>query len=211
MEKRGEIVILEIKQIKSEAEEMVNERWNEFLELRKNGSEIDLFSELSFCVLTANWSAKGGMIAQEKIGEGFYTFSLEELEISLMKVGHRFPRARARYIYENRWIVGNLRNLLSLPVEEAREFLVKNVKGISWKESSHFLRNVAFCEVAILDKHVLRLLNKYGYIDIIPKNWSKRRYLEIEKVFKALADEFGECPGKFDMYLWYYLKGKVEK
>ncbi|ABR31646.1 DNA lyase [Thermosipho melanesiensis] len=204
-------MIQEIRSIKDKAKEMVEERWNEFVELGRNGSEIDLFSELSFCVLTANWSAKGGIIAQKEIGEGFFTSDLKELENALRKVGHRFPVARARYIFENRWIVGKIRKILSLPIKDAREYLVKNVKGIGWKEASHFLRNVGICNISILDKHVLRLLYKYGYIEDVPKGWSKKKYLEIEKIFIDIAEKFEECPGKFDLYLWYYLKGKVEK
>jgi len=170
-----------------------------------------LFSELSFCVLTANWSAKGGIKAQKEIGNGFITFSLEELEIALRKVGHRFPKTRAKYIYQNRWIIGNLKKIISLNNCEAREFLVKNIKGIGWKESSHFLRNIGKCDIAILDKHILKILRDYKLIEEIPKFWNKKRYLTIENIFKIVSKEFDICPGKFDLYVWYYLKGVVEK
>jgi len=43
-----------IESIYEEARPKVEERWKEFVELGKNGSELELFSELSFCVLTAN-------------------------------------------------------------------------------------------------------------------------------------------------------------
>lgn len=205
-------MVEEIKKIYFDAKELVENRWNEFLKLKKSDNELLLFSELSFCVLTANWSASGGIKAQKEIGDGFYTLSLSDLEKALKKVGHRFPKARAKYIYENRWIVGKLINLIkSYDVYTIREYLVKNIKGIGWKEASHFLRNIGFCEVAILDKHILRMLHKYKYIDEIPKSWSKKRYLEIEKIFNEISNEFGECPGKFDLYVWYYIKGKVEK
>ncbi|WP_073072999.1 N-glycosylase/DNA lyase [Thermosipho atlanticus] len=210
MKNVGEL-IEEIKRIYSNAKEEVEKRWAEFENLGKNGTEEELFIELSFCILTANWTAKDGIKAQKEIKDGFLTLNLEELENALRKVGHRFPKARSKYIYENRWILGKLKEIVSNDTNDARVFLVNNIKGIGWKESSHFLRNVGKCDVAILDKHVLRLLKKYDLIKEIPKSWNKNRYLSIEKIFKQVAQEFGECPGKFDLYLWYYLKGVVEK
>lgn len=201
----------EIYKIYPEAKFQVEERWNEFEKLGKLGDEESLFLELSFCVLTANWTAKGGIKAQKEIGSGFITLSLEELESALRKVGHRFPKTRAKYIYENRWIIEKLKSIISMEHKKAREYLVKNVKGIGWKESSHFLRNIGVCEVAILDKHILKILKNYELIEEIPKFWNKKRYLAVENVFKIVSNEFGICPGKFDLYVWYYLKGIVEK
>lgn len=41
---------------------------------------------------------------------------------------------------------------------------------MSYKEASHFLRNVGFGEdVAILDRHILRNLERLAVIDEIPK------------------------------------------
>lgn len=135
--------------------------------------------------------------------------SLDELSTELTKLGHRYPEARARFIVEDRWIMGRLRELLEDP--DPREFFVKNVKGLGWKESSHFLRNVAFEDYAILDKHVLRLMTMHGIVDEIPKGWSKRKYLEYEGKLRRVASDFGEPLGKFDLYLWYLVKGRVDK
>ena len=123
--------------IRDEARTLVETRWEEFENLKKNGDEEELFAELSFCVLTANWSAQGGIKAQKTIGRGFATLPQEELAEMLVSVGHRYPQARAEYIVSNRWIIGRLKALIEEP--DPREFLVKNVKGLGWKESSHFL------------------------------------------------------------------------
>lgn len=201
-----------IESIYEEARPKVEERWKEFVELGKNGSELELFSELSFCVLTANWSAKGGIRAQKNIGpEGFSKLDADELEYALRKIGHRFPKARAQYIVSNRWIIGTIRHLFVLPYYQIREFLVKNIKGIGWKESSHFLRNVGYGEVAILDKHILRLMMENGLIDSIPKGWTKKKYLDYENRLKVLEKHFNEPIGKLDLYLWYLVKKDVDK
>ncbi|QTA37752.1 N-glycosylase/DNA lyase [Thermosipho ferrireducens] len=201
----------EIESIFDKAKPLVEERWAEFEILGKKGSEEDLFLELSFCVLTANWTARGGIKAQKEIGSGFIRFSEEELEEALRKVGHRFPKARAKYIVENRWIIGKLRKIINLPLFEAREFLVKNVMGIGWKEASHFLRNAGFCDIAILDKHILKLMKKFRLINEIPKGWSKKKYLMYEEKLRGVSNKLGECLGKLDLYLWYYVKGQVDK
>ena len=61
---------------------------------------------------------------------------------------------------------------------EKREWIVKNIKGMSYKEAGHFLRNVGFgSEVAILDRHILRNLVKLEVIDEIPKTLSPKIYL----------------------------------
>ena len=41
----------------------------------------------------------------------------------------------------------------------------KAVKGLGYKEASHFLRNIGVKGHAILDKHVMRCLAEIGVID----------------------------------------------
>ncbi|MGB9790063.1 N-glycosylase/DNA lyase [Thermotoga caldifontis] len=200
-----------VESIRQEAKPLVEERFKQFKELGENGSEEQLYSELCFCILTANWSASGGMKAQELIGDGFITMSEEELTEMLTKLHHRYPKARASYIVRNRWVLGRLRPLLSLDAMQAREWLVKNVVGIGYKEASHFLRNVGIEELAILDRHVLSLMLEYGLIDSLPSSLTKQRYLRLESLLKQEAEVFGETLGKFDLYLWYFVKRTVEK
>lgn len=199
-------------QIKEKARESIEKRFKEFKWLGENGSEQDLFSELCFCVLTANWSAQGGIKAQQLIGaQGFLDLSQKDLEASLVTVGHRYPKARASYIIKNRDLLGKLKSIIKMEPFIAREWLVKNALGIGFKEASHFLRNVGIEELAILDRHVLSIMSKYEIIDQVPKSLTKSRYLFYEKQLREIADQFGEPLGKFDLYLWYFVKGKVEK
>lgn len=202
-------LIEQLEKVREEASALVESRWQEFETLRKTGNEEELFAELSFCVLTANWSAQGGMKAQKIIGKGFANLPKDELTKMLVAVGHRYPQVRAEYIVSNRWIIGQLRTLIEEP--DPREFFVKNVKGLGWKESSHFLRNVAFRDYAILDKHMLRVMLQYELIDEIPKGWTKKKYLDYEERLKNVAEGFGECLGKLDLYLWYMIKHTVDK
>ncbi|MCX7720790.1 MAG: N-glycosylase/DNA lyase [Dictyoglomus thermophilum] len=201
-----------IKSIEEIAYPLVERRIREFEALGKYGDELDLFSELSFCVLTANWSAERGIKAQESIGKAnFARLSFEELLEKLKEVGHRYPISRARFIVENRRLIGRLRSIWEKPSKEARKILVGEAKGIGWKEASHFLRNTGKLDLAILDKHILRFLFNEGIIKEIPKSWTQRKYEEIEEKFVELSSLLKKTPGEVDLYIWFLLKGKVEK
>jgi len=126
-------------------------------------------------------------------------------------LGHRFPHKRAEFIVKNRHLINNLKEIISLTAPEARRLLVREAKGIGWKEASHFLRNTGQLEVAILDRHILKILHEAGCIEDIPAGWTEKKYLSIEERFRELAERFGKPPGETDLYIWYMIKGKVEK
>lgn len=93
---------------------------------------------------------------------------------------------------------------------DVREWLVKNVKGLGCKEASHFLRNVGFTDVAILDFHIIDILERCGAIKR-PKTLTKNRYLEIERALNTLASKIGVNLAELDLYLWYLETGKILK
>ncbi len=188
---------------------VVDSRLEEFESMRKK-SEKKIFEELAFCILTANSSARMGLKAQREIGEGFIYYPENKLREELHRIGYRFWRIRAKYIVEARWIIPKIKELFKTPEEEAREFLVKNVKGIGMKEASHFLRNTGAKNLAIVDRHILKILANEGYI-YAPKAMTRKRYLEIENVERNLAKKVGMNLAEFDLYLWYMSTGEVLK
>lgn len=208
-----EELIDELNGIKLAIKDRVEERFDEFTELGEKGDKLDLFSELSFCVMTANWSSKGGIKAQKYIGkESFASLDEKKLNKKMKEVGHRFPNARTKYIVANRWIIDELPEIIKKNPYEARKYIAKNVKGIGWKEASHFLRNIGVKDLAILDKHIMRIMHKNDMISEIPKSgWSEKKYLDIEEKLRPLSLKFGEDMGKLDLYLWYLAKGSIDK
>ena len=197
--------------IHSNVSSLIERRVSEFLGVNKQGSKR-WFSELAFCILTANYSAERGIRIQREIGECFFICSKEELARELRRLGHRFPEARANYIVLARRYAVNLKEILSSQRNtfNMREWLVSNVKGIGYKEASHFLRNVGFFDVAILDYHILDLLESYSIIKRT-KTLTRRRYFDIENTVRELASLVGLEPGVLDLYLWYMETGKVLK
>ncbi len=196
--------------MKGEVKRAVDSRLKEFKRLRR-GSNEEIFKELCFCILTANFSAERSAEIQREVGQGFLTLGVAELAEKLKKLGHRYPNVRAEYIVEARKYVDSLgKTLGDLRGEERREWLVKNVRGLGYKEASHFLRNMGFTDFAILDFHVLDLLREYGVIDRCGP-LRKRRYLEIENSLRKIGEKLGLNLAELDLYLWYMKTGRIVK
>lgn len=195
---------------KTEINDIITKRLSEF-ESFKNKSEDEWFSELCFCILTANAKQKTGAAIQNQIqAEGFKTLSQETLA-NLIKVNkHRFHNNKAKYIVKAREF-SNIKSIIKDKTEiEARDFLVENIKGLGMKEASHFLRNTGGQNLAILDRHILALLAEYKIIDR-PKTLTPQLYKEIEKKFTELASTLRMSLAKLDLFLWYMKTGEVLK
>jgi len=195
--------------MESPLSEEVDRRVKEFEALGRAG-EKEWFKELCFCILTANFTAEGGIRIQKAVGDGFLTLGEGELAEVLRDLGHRFPNTRARYIVQARGKLGVLKKAVGAfhSGRVAREWLV-GVKGLGMKEASHFLRNVGFKDVAIIDRHILNLLREHGMID--DRELSRERYLRIEKLLEDLARELGTDLARLDIYLWFLKTGRVLK
>jgi len=200
----------EIKSVMEKCEDEVKSKLKEFEE---NGrTEDSVFKELCFCILTANFSAEGGIKIQQAIGEGFINLPKSQLHEALKKLGHRFPSIRADYIVEARKYYGSLIDTIKAfnRSEAAREWLSMNVRGIGYKEASHFLRNIGFKDLAIIDRHILKYLEDKG-LTIAPKTLSKRKYIELERILSAIANKLGITLAELDLYIWYLRTGKILK
>ncbi|MEM2192411.1 MAG: hypothetical protein QXG38_02215, partial [Candidatus Hadarchaeales archaeon] len=93
MEKLVELV-MDLK--RGEVGETVARRIDEFKRIGREGDER-WFSELCFCILTANSSAKLGIKIQEELGsDGFIHLPFPLLAKKLREAGHRVYSQRAR-------------------------------------------------------------------------------------------------------------------
>jgi len=224
-------VVERIRKVREEVKPFVKRRLAEFERLGREGKtfydfrpfaelsfEAGLFSELSFCILTANSSALLGLKLQSELGEeGFLNLEEKELEEALRKAGHRWAGQRAKWILEAREKFPAIRELLKKERDARllRELLSSpsspyKVKGLGLKEASHFLRNVGFKDVAIVDRHVFRFLLEEG---LLPpqKSITKKVYLKAEEALKGLAEELGFSLAELDLYVFYAKTKKVLK
>jgi len=191
----------------------IDERMREFSSFQNNSSQ-EIFNELCFCLLTANFSAEGGIKIQNKIRDGFLVLPEKKLAEKFVELGHRFPNVRAKFVVEARKHKDTIKETLNKFENDSqrRDWIVENVKGLGMKESSHFLRNIGFFDVAIIDFHIIDLLVKNNLIEQ-PKNKSlnEKTYLEIENILRELSEKTQIPLGELDLYLWFAETGKVLK
>ncbi|MDD3263929.1 MAG: N-glycosylase/DNA lyase [Candidatus Nanoarchaeia archaeon] len=190
----------------------INKRYDDFQYFQKKDvTNNEIFIELCFCLLTANYNAKKAIEIQEKIGNGFILLTQEELSLKLKELGYRYPNKRSEYIVEARKYKDNIKDIIfdnKLNKEEKREFLVKNIKGLGFKESSHLLRNIGFKDYSIIDFHIVDILVENNIINKPnSKTIKKDDYLKIEKKLEELLSylpkEIEMDLNRLDIYLWY--------
>jgi N-glycosylase/DNA lyase len=195
---------------KTNINNIVKKRIDEFKAIDKESND-ELFKEMCFCLLTANYNAEKSIKIQKKIGDCFITDSQEILCNKLKDYGHRFPNARAGYICGSIKFKEELSKIVKFHDKKAiRDWFVENIKGLGYKEASHFLRNIGFDDYAIIDFHIVDILVNNKIIEK-PKTLNKKKYIEIEKILKNIAKETDLTLAELDLYLWYMETGKVLK
>jgi len=97
--------------------------------------------------------------------------------------------------------------------DDRRDWLVKEkgIKGLGYKEASHFLRNIGFKGYAILDKHVLKCLAELKLIDEPKPPNTRTKYLSFEARLKDLTQLTGIDFDELDLVLWSMKTGVVLK
>jgi N-glycosylase/DNA lyase len=199
-----------------EVRELIERRLAEFRSIER-GDAVRLFEELTFCVMTPQSRARAALRAVEELkSKGLLLEGgPEEVAEVLRMNGVRFHNQKARYIVKNRELVRSdrvrLTELLGDDVISVRDALVEEVWGFGLKEASHFMRNIGYGGLAVLDRHVLRWMKALGAIDEVPRSLTRKRYIKLEQRFMWLAEELGLAPEVLDLLLWYASTGEVLK
>jgi len=194
---------------------VIEKRLEEFRSIDRQDKE-KLFAELTFCVLTPQSSARRADTAVRELSDLKLLLRGGGREVYrvLRRNGVRFPRQKARYVVMNRRLLSDgkgLTHLLGQDPGETRERLVKEVWGFGYKEASHFLRNIGYTGIAILDRHILRCLRRLGVLVDEPNVSSRRRYMLVEQQFMSAARMICVAPEALDLLLWYEETGEVFK
>ncbi len=207
----------------------IAKRLDEFKVHWEMGSENEIFAELVFCLLTPQSKAKvcwPAVVAMVTDGS-LYSGGKEEI---LEHVCHiRFKNNKTGYILLARELftgsgikgmnqqidtsINIKKTILNLGTPmEIREWLVANVKGMGYKEASHFLRNIGMGEgLAILDRHILRNLAAFEVIEAILNSISKKRYMDIEESMRQFSRKLDIPMDHLDLLLWYREAGELYK
>lgn len=199
----------------------IQARLNEFRDIWRNGSDERLWEELVFCIFTAGASARMGFTAVDAVRPLLAQGQQREMTRALRRAGaHRFPVARPGYIVVTR---DYLREHCGMELRrkfesfgdpiERRDWLAqeKRIKGLGYKESSHFLRNIGIRGHAILDKHVMSCLQDLQVVETAKPPTTRGRYLEVEEKLKSFAHDIKIDFDELDLVLWSIKTGEVLK
>lgn len=197
----------------------IRSRLAEFETIARSGTDLQLLEEMVFCFFTGGCSARMGLNALEAVKPILMTGDQSQMAAALTGV-HRYPNARARYVIASRDFLRERfglqlrKQLMGFDCGHARrDWLVreKGIKGLGYKEASHYLRNIGFKGYAILDKHVLNCLAELKIIsDPKPPN-TRSKYLIIEEKLKKLTDMTGIDFDELDLVLWSMKTGVILK
>ncbi len=220
----------EIRKVHREIAALAEERLAEFRRIWESGDDTALFAELAFCLLTPQSGARRCAQAVERLKKSGNLFhgGFDDICPDLNIV--RFKNNKTRYLIEARekfWSGGvSLRELLGEcgDARSMRKLLVDSVRGIGFKEASHFLRNIGLGEdLAILDRHVLRVmagLELLGSVPVvaggpgrvaIPQSLSGTKYIVLEERLRKYAARAGVPMGHLDFVLFYMATGDIFK
>jgi N-glycosylase/DNA lyase len=176
------------------------------------------FYELAYCLCTPQSSAVNAGKAIARLQADRFLECGDDPVDALRGPGHyiRFHRTKARHLIEARAAFPHIAQILSEAQGRengaaVRVWLVKNVRGLGWKEASHFLRNTGWRGLAILDRHILRNLRRHGVLREIPRTLTGTRYLAIENRFRRFGNAIGIDIDELDLLFWSRETGEILK
>ncbi len=199
----------------------IRARLREFRRVWQTASDDRLWEEMVYCIFTAGASARMGMKSVEALRPLLADGEHAEMTKALVAAGaHRFPNARPGYVIVTR---NYLRETCSLRLRDQlrgfsdpfarRDWLAREpkIKGLGYKEASHFLRNIGFKGYGILDKHIVRCLHELGIIDSARPPTTRGRYLETEQKLRDFAAQAQFDFDELDLLLWSIKTGEILK
>lgn len=191
--------------------EAIRRRLTEFSRVPRS----EYFYELVYCLLTPQSSAVNAEKAVDALKKAdLWQNEIEPSALLRQKSFYiRFHNTKAKHLLLAKKlfpeILSELSNGSSSP--ELRHWLVKNVKGLGWKEASHLLRNIGHRNLAILDRHILKNLKRHGAIRSLPRTLTAKRYLSIETRFARMADDLSIPMDELDLLFWSRETGEILK
>ncbi|MGV8172528.1 MAG: N-glycosylase/DNA lyase [Candidatus Woesearchaeota archaeon] len=186
----------------------VKKRLDDFAKNGKSMRDTDMFLELCFCICTPQSKAVkvAEVITKENIDK---LLKLNHAELAeLLRRNTRFHNNKAKHIIHARRYINKLKDL-NKDSSKAREYLVKNIKGLGYKEASHYLRNIGYRNLCIVDRHVINLMHELKVFPNAKNPSTPKKYLEMESKIKKYADTHGYDVDELDLVLWSIKTGYV--
>lgn len=189
----------------------IRKRLDEFARVRPR----EHFYELVYCLLTPQSTAVHAGMAVQKLRAGRTTQTAAEVAAVLREKDSyiRFHNTKANHLKKLETQFPEIAAVLcnGRSGRDLREWLVENVRGLGWKEASHFLRNIGHRDLAILDRHILRNLKRHGVVRTIPKTMTRRQYLDLEEKFLTFSRTIAITIDELDLLFWSRETGEILK
>ena len=204
--------------------EEIESRLREFRGLRE-ASDERLFQEISFVIFSSQSSAENSWSATQRLGEkGLLEKDKENISRVLRQEEIQYEERKADYIISNREKLSQptfndpstdlkLRQQIRPEnLEKSRKWFAENIKGLSWKGASHFLRNTGYGkDFAILSSHTVSVLFDLEVIKASEPPKNAEEYLEMEEKVREFSEEISIDIQALDLVLWSMRTGEVFK
>jgi N-glycosylase/DNA lyase len=187
----------------------------------------EYFYELCFCLCTPQSKAESANAVVERLrGEQFWQRGHDPTAVLADKSHYvRFHHTKAKRLLlaREQWLEtasvlrfspkhGNHENHgSSAEAEKKRDWLAENINGFGYKEAAHFLRNIGYRGLPILDRHILKHLVRCGVFAEVPPIGTRARYMAAGAAFKDFSIRVGIDMDELDMFFWALEAGVILK
>ncbi len=194
-----------------EIQPAIRQRLEEFARVHPD----EYFYELCFCLCTPQSKAAHADRVVAKLREqAFYERGFDPVHL-LRDPAHyiRFHRTKSDRLLLVREQFSAIAEILgSMRTDrEKRQWLADHVQGMGMKEAAHFMRNIGYRDLGILDRHILKHLVQCGVFTALPPIGTARRYIDAEQAFAVFASSTGIAMDELDLFFWYLQAGEILK
>jgi N-glycosylase/DNA lyase len=166
-----------------------------FATFDKPKTEEEVFYVLCFCICVSQTSQHSTSIVVDMLKNlYFFNLSFEECMLMPLLKGRTFsPKNKVKRLLSAKKDFDLVLRILEMDrhPQELRDLLVKFIKGLGMKTASHFLRNLGYRDLVIIDNSTLKFLKCEGPT-------SDKKYKKIEKNFKKIAEANHVTSAKLD-------------
>ena len=174
-----------------------------------------IFYEFCFCIMTPQSKAKNAWQVQNKLLKKDFINTKFDPTYLLADKNHyiRFHNQKSQRLLNAIDYKIRLDEILHSNTNqyEKRKTIKTEFVGLGMKEASHFLRNIGYKHLAIIDRHILRMLVKCDIlIDFIPPK-NEKQYLEIEQKIIDFSNKINIDMDILDLLFFAHSNGEVLK
>lgn len=174
-----------------------------------------IFYEFCFCIMTPQSSAKNAWRVQNKLIELDFQNTRFNPSSILADKNHyiRFHNTKSQRLLNAIDYNARLNEILKANNNqyEKRKIIKSEFVGIGMKEASHFLRNIGYKHLAIIDRHILRMLLECDILNDATPPKNDKQYLEIEQKIINFSNKINIDMDILDLLFFAHSNGEVLK